>query len=55
MIPHRLQRTLRRHLALLDFLLRAAVSHRNWAHPELLENVQAARKGQSLWFERKSG
>lgn len=31
MIPHRLQRTLRRHLGLLDFLFRAVVSHKNWA------------------------
>lgn len=28
--PHRLQRTLRRHLTFLDFLVRAAVSHRRW-------------------------
>lgn len=30
-LPHRIQRTLRRHHALLDFCLRAAVSHPNWA------------------------
>ena len=54
MIPHRLQRTLRRHLALLDFLVRAAVSHGNWASPELLTSDHATRKGQILWFERKS-
>jgi hypothetical protein len=28
--PHRLQRTLRMHLTLLDFLVRAAVSHNRW-------------------------
>lgn len=31
--PHRLQRTLRRHLTLFDFLLRAAVSHQRWRPP----------------------
>ena len=30
LIQHRQQRVLRRHLALLDFVLRAAVSHRHW-------------------------
>jgi len=29
-LPHRLQRTLRRHLTLFEFLLRAAISHRRW-------------------------
>ncbi|HSW13493.1 MAG TPA: M14 family zinc carboxypeptidase [Solimonas sp.] len=29
-LPHRLQRTLRRHLTLFEFLLRAAVSHHRW-------------------------
>jgi hypothetical protein len=28
--PHRLKRTLRRHLPLLDFLIRATASHANW-------------------------
>jgi len=31
--PHRLRRTLRRHLPLLDFLLHAAASHRAWLQP----------------------
>jgi len=29
-VPHRLRRTLRRHLPLVDFLFHAAASHRNW-------------------------
>lgn len=33
MKPHRLRRTLRRHLPLLDFLLHAALSFRAWVHP----------------------
>jgi hypothetical protein len=50
MIPHRLQRTLRRHLALLDFLVRAAVSHDNWARRDLLVQGRAEMKARSLWF-----
>lgn len=52
MIPHRLQRTLRRHLALLDFLLRAAVSHDNWSDPPLLAAGRFGDKAQALWFSR---
>lgn len=29
-VPHRLRRTMRRHLTLFDFLIRAAISHRQW-------------------------
>jgi hypothetical protein len=29
-VPHRLRRTMRRHLTLFDFLIRAAISHRAW-------------------------
>ena len=32
--PHRHQRALRRHLTLLDFLVRATVSHERWRPPE---------------------
>ncbi|HXG28841.1 MAG TPA: M14 family zinc carboxypeptidase [Nevskiales bacterium] len=31
--PHRLHRALRRHLTLLDFLVRAAISHHRWRPP----------------------
>lgn len=50
MIPHRLQRTLRRHLALLDFLVRAAVSHENWSHPSRLLSEGYEQKARELWF-----
>lgn len=33
-LPHRQKRTLRRHLTLLDFLMRAAISHRRWRPTE---------------------
>jgi hypothetical protein len=47
-LPHRLQRTLRRHLALLDFLVRAAASHENWARTD------HGSKGLELWYRRSA-
>lgn len=49
-MPHRLQRTLRRHLALLDFVLRAAVSHENWASKDRLESGDHHAKALELWY-----
>jgi hypothetical protein len=49
-LPHRLQRTLRRHLALLDFILRAAVSHENWASSERLSAGNSQSKALELWY-----
>lgn len=51
---HRLQRTLRRHLTLLDFLVRAAVSHQRWrpsedARQSLMEAAVA------YWYSPSSG
>lgn len=54
MIPHRLQRTLRRHLALLDFLLRAAVSHENWSDSTQLAAGHFADKAQAFWYSRSA-
>jgi hypothetical protein len=54
MMPHRLQRTLRRHLGLLDFIFRATVSHRNWT-PEGEDRVASfSEHGRSLWYGGKS-
>lgn len=50
LLPHRIQRTLRRHLALLDFLLRAVVSHDNWATPEHLLKGESLPRGMDLWY-----
>ncbi|MBM4251399.1 MAG: zinc carboxypeptidase [Deltaproteobacteria bacterium] len=47
--PHRLQRTLRRHHALLDFMLRAVASHENWANAERINNEYTER-AMSLWY-----
>ena len=51
LLPHRLQRTLRRHHALLDFLLRAAVSHENWSTADKLTE-RLAIKAKQLWYPR---
>lgn len=51
LLPHRLQRTLRRHHALLDFLLRAAVSHENWSTPEQLTE-RLGIKAMRTWYPR---
>lgn len=48
-LPHRLQRTLRRHHALLDFLVRAAVSHDNWLDAQALSSECLAR-AMALWY-----
>ena len=45
-LPHRLQRTQRRHLALIDFLLRAAASFDNWSHQGRTMRVAAER----FWY-----
>ncbi len=49
-LPHRLQRTLRRHHALLDFLLRAAVSHDNWGDPAAMAAADYGNKALALWY-----
>jgi hypothetical protein len=48
-LPHRLQRTLRRHHALLDFLIRAAASHENWAAAGKLTE-QHDLEARRLWY-----
>jgi hypothetical protein len=50
LLPHRLQRTLRRHLALLDFLLRAAASHDNWSAAGKLMDERCGPKALELWY-----
>jgi hypothetical protein len=54
LLPHRLQRTLRRHLALLDFLLRAAASHDNWSTAAQLGSEHAGTKAMALWYAKHS-
>jgi hypothetical protein len=49
LIGHRLQRVLRRHLSLLDFLMRAAASHERWMPTP---HQRAARHARALthWY-----
>ena len=51
LLPHRVQRTLRRHLPLLDFLLRAVASHENWASADHLTSDDCLKRGMELWYE----
>ena len=49
-IAHREQRVLRRHLPLLDFVLRAAASHARWLPPDG-EREAHRRQAQARWYE----
>jgi Zinc carboxypeptidase len=49
-VPHRLRRTLRRHLLLIDFLHRAAAAHRTWATPADGERAELSRAAFELWY-----
>jgi len=51
-VPHRLRRTLRRHLLLIDFLHRAAAAHRAWASPAEPERAELARAAFAYWYGR---
>lgn len=48
-LPHRLERVLRRHLTLLDFLVEAAISHRNWL-PQGDRREQFMALGRERWY-----
>lgn len=47
---HRLRRTLRRHLLLIDFLHRAAVGHHAWASLDETRREQCLSRALDLWF-----
>ncbi|HWM85928.1 MAG TPA: M14 family zinc carboxypeptidase [Kofleriaceae bacterium] len=49
-VPHRLRRTLRRHLLLIDFLHRAVAAHRVWAAPGEAERAELSRAAFELWY-----
>ncbi len=49
LIEHRQQRVLRRHLPLLEFLVRAACSHARWL-PMALEREQQRLKAMGRWY-----
>ena len=50
LIAHRQQRVLRRHMALLDFLGRAAASHSRWM-PEPEDRDLHDRQARARWYQ----
>jgi hypothetical protein len=50
-MPHRLQRALRRHNVLLEFLLRATMSFDNWL-PRGKQRLQFHHAGLDCWYDR---
>ncbi len=50
LIGHRQQRVLRRHLGLIDFLMRAAYSHRQWL-PRATARDDHERRALARWYE----
>jgi hypothetical protein len=55
LIPHRYQRILRRHLTLIDFLLRVTASADNWAFLKPAERAELTERACKRWYEVKSG
>lgn len=53
LIPHRLQRILRRHLTLFDFLHRAILSPASWTNLDVEARAQLTRRATELWYEPK--
>lgn len=50
MRPHRLRRTLRRHLPLIEFLLRAVAGARAWSEFDACERQRLESEAFGLWF-----
>ncbi|HEX6590921.1 MAG TPA: hypothetical protein VF050_02885, partial [Moraxellaceae bacterium] len=48
-LPHRLQRVLRRHLTLFDFLIAATASHEAWL-PRGMQRDDYRQEGMRRWF-----
>ncbi len=48
--PHRLQRILRRHITLFDFLHRAIISPAKWTHLEDADRKQLTNHAMELWY-----
>lgn len=53
MVPHRRDRTLRRHLPFFDFLLSAVASHTGWEPRNAEHRRRLEDEGFLLWFGRK--
>jgi hypothetical protein len=52
LIEHRRQRVLRRHLALIDFLMRAAHSHGRWT-PASSQRESVRERALDRWYRRR--
>jgi hypothetical protein len=50
MIPHRIQRVLRRHITLMEFLIRATVSYENWL-PCDNDRSYITKQAKELWYK----
>jgi hypothetical protein len=51
MLPHRQQRTLRRHLILFDFLYRSLLNPHNWAIVDATQKQAYQQQALGLWYE----
>lgn len=49
-LPHRFARTMRRHMVLMDFLMRAVLSHDSWAHLEPQWSQALRCKAMRRWY-----
>lgn len=52
-VPHRLQRVLRTHLALLEFLIRATHEHMTWRPTEAIERMKLNHAAIELWYRKE--
>jgi len=50
--PHRIRRTLRRHVFLFDFLYRSVRSSEPWAHLDAAQRERFEQQGLELWYGR---
>lgn len=50
-LPHRQQRILRRHLILFDFLFRAALFPKSWAHLNTEDRESKRQQAMAFWYE----
>ena len=51
-LPHRKQRTLRRHVMFFDFLIRATLGYKHWARLDSTERAEASQEATEHWYGR---
>lgn len=52
LLPHRTQRILRRHIALLDFLLRATANPKSWLRSSESHKEESSRLALQKWYQK---